>query len=101
MKLERLNELLKKLVQMEDAEENLEMVPLYEEALELSKEIYGEHNLKTLEIYNNYGGHLRNLGLYEKAEYILRKAVVCAKLCGEKSILIMRQRLLILPIYFE
>ena len=41
MKLERLNELLKKLVQMEDAEENLEMVPLYEEALELSKEIYG------------------------------------------------------------
>lgn len=33
---------------MEDAEENLEMVPLYEEALELSKEIYGEHNLKTL-----------------------------------------------------
>ena len=52
MKLERLNELLKKLVQMEDAEENLEMVPLYEEALELSKEIYGEHNLKTLEIYN-------------------------------------------------
>ena len=55
MKLERLNELLKKLVQMEDAEENLEMVPLYEEALELSKEIYGEHNLKTLEIYNNYG----------------------------------------------
>ena len=38
MKLERLNELLKKLVQMEDAEENLEMVPLYEEALELSME---------------------------------------------------------------
>ena len=35
MKLERLNELLKKLVQMEDAEENLEMVPLFEEALEL------------------------------------------------------------------
>ena len=50
MKLERLNELLKKLVQMEDAEENLEMVPLYEAALELSKAIYGEHNLKTLEI---------------------------------------------------
>lgn len=85
MKLERLNELLKKLVQMEDAEENLEMVPLYEEALELSKEIYGEHNLKTLEIYNNYGGHLRNLGLYEKAEYILRKAVVCAKIVRGKE----------------
>lgn len=79
MKQERLNEILKKLMQMEDAEENLEMVPLYEEALELSKEIYGEYNLKTLEIYNNYGGHLRNLGLYEKAEKILRKAVICAK----------------------
>ena len=64
---------------MEDAEENLEMVPLYEEALALSKEIYGEYNLKTLEIYNNYGGHLRNLGLYEKAEPILRKAVICAR----------------------
>ena len=79
MKQERLNEILKKLMQMEDAEENLEMVPLYEEALELSKEVYGEYNLKTLEIYNNYGGHLRNLGLYEKAEHILRKAVICAK----------------------
>lgn len=79
MKMERLEEILKKLMQMEDAEENLEMVPLYEEALELSKEIYGEYNLKTLEIYNNYGGHLRNLGLYEKAEQILRKAVICAK----------------------
>lgn len=79
MKQERLNEILKKLMQMEDAEENLEMVPLYEEALELSKEIYGEYNLKILEIYNNYGGHLRNLGLYEKAEKILRKAVICAK----------------------
>ena len=70
---------------MEDAEENLEMIPLYEEALELSKEIYGEHNLKTLEIYNNYGGHLRNLGLYEKAEHILRKAVVCAKIVRGKE----------------
>lgn len=79
MKLERLNEVLKKLIQMEDAEDNLEMVPLYEEALNLSREIYGEYNLKTLEIYNNYGGHLRNLGLYEKAEHILRKAVICAK----------------------
>lgn len=79
MKLERLNEVLKKLMQMEDAEDNLEMVPLYEEALNLSREIYGEYNLKTLEIYNNYGGHLRNLGLYEKAEHILRKAVICAK----------------------
>lgn len=78
MKIERLNEVLEKLAQMEDAEENLEMVPLYEEALELSREIYGEYNLKTLEIYNNYGGHLRNLGLYEKAEHILRKAVICA-----------------------
>lgn len=84
MKLERLNELLKKLVQMEDAEENLEMVPLYEEALELSKEIYGEHNLKTLEIYNNYGGHLRNLGLYEKAEYILLKSSSLCKNCAGK-----------------
>ena len=56
MKMERFNEILNKLMQMEDAEENLEMVPLYEEALELSKEIYGEYNLKTLEIYNNYGG---------------------------------------------
>ena len=54
MKMERFNEILNKLMQMEDAEENLEMVPLYEEALELSKEIYGEYNLKTLEIYNNY-----------------------------------------------
>lgn len=79
MKIERLENILKKLVQMEDAEENLEMVPLYEEALALSKEIYGEYNLKTLEIYNNYGGHLRNLGLYEKAEPILRKAVICAR----------------------
>lgn len=78
MKIERLNEVLRKLVQMEDAEDNLEMVPLYEEALTLSREIYGEYNLKTLEIYNNYGGHLRNLGLYEKAEHILRKAVICA-----------------------
>ena len=78
MKLEHLNEILKKLMQMEDAEDNLEMVPLYEEALNLSREIYGEYNLKTLEIYNNYGGHLRNLGLYEKAEHILRKAVICA-----------------------
>ena len=52
MKMERFNEILNKLMQMEDAEENLEMVPLYEEALELSKEIYGEYNLKTLEIYN-------------------------------------------------
>lgn len=78
MKIERLNEVLKQLMQMEDAEENLEMVPLYEEALELCREIYGEYNLKTLEIYNNYGGHLRNLGLYEKAERILRKAVICA-----------------------
>ena len=41
MKMERFNEILNKLMQMEDAEENLEMVPLYEEALELSKEIYG------------------------------------------------------------
>ena len=48
MKMERFNEILNKLMQMEDAEENLEMVPLYEEALELSKEIYGEYNLKTL-----------------------------------------------------
>lgn len=79
MKIEHLENILKKLVQMEDAEENLEMVPLYEEALALSKEIYGEYNLKTLEIYNNYGGHLRNLGLYEKAEPILRKAVICAR----------------------
>ena len=78
MKIERLENILKKLMQMEDAEQNLEMVPLYEEALALSKEIYGEYNLKTLEIYNNYGGHLRNLGLYEKAEHILRKAVICA-----------------------
>ena len=46
MKMERFNEILNKLMQMEDAEENLEMVPLYEEALELSKEIYGEYNLK-------------------------------------------------------
>ena len=45
MKMERFNEILNKLMQMEDAEENLEMVPLYEEALELSKEIYGEYNL--------------------------------------------------------
>ena len=43
MKMERFNEILNKLMQMEDAEENLEMVPLYEEALELSKEIYGEY----------------------------------------------------------
>ena len=34
MKMERFNEILNKLMQMEDAEENLEMVPLYEEALE-------------------------------------------------------------------
>lgn len=66
-------------MQMEDAEDNLEMVPLYEEALSLSRELYGEYSLKTLEIYNNYGGHLRNLGFYEKAETILRKAVVCAR----------------------
>ena len=44
MKMERFNEILNKLMQMEDAEENLEMVPLYEEALELSKDIYGEYN---------------------------------------------------------
>ena len=31
MKMERFNEILNKLMQMEDAEENLEMVPLYEE----------------------------------------------------------------------
>ena len=40
MKLEHLNEILKKLMRMEDAEDNLEMVPLYEEALNLSREIY-------------------------------------------------------------
>ena len=33
MKMERFNEILNKLMQMEDAEENLEMVPLYEEVL--------------------------------------------------------------------
>lgn len=79
MKKEHLEEILEKLMQMEDAEENLEMVPLYEEALQLSREIYGEYHLKTLEIYNNYGGHLRNLGLYEKAEEILHCAVACAR----------------------
>ena len=89
MKMERFNEILNKLMQMEDAEENLEMVPLYEEALELSKEIYGEYNLKTLEIYNNYGGHLRNLGLYEKAE----RQLFVQEQCGVKNILTMQQRL--------
>lgn len=79
MKMERFNEILNKLMQMEDAEENLEMVPLYEEALELSKEIYGEYNLKTLEIYNNYGGHLRNLGLYEKAGTDFKKGSYLCK----------------------
>lgn len=76
---EKLEKLLQKLAQMEDEEDNLAMVPVYEEALQLSKEIYGDANLKTLEIYNNYGGHLRNLGLYDKAEQLLRDAVVCAK----------------------
>lgn len=75
----RLEYLLGELERMEDLEENLEMVPLYDEALKLSKEIYGEYNLKTLELYNNYGGHLRNLGIYDKAERLLRDAVVCAR----------------------
>ncbi|MCI5597210.1 MAG: DUF4037 domain-containing protein [Lachnospiraceae bacterium] len=75
----RLEQLLNELNRMEDLEENLQMVPLYEEALKLSEDIYGAYNLKTLEICNNYGGHLRNLGLYDKAEQVLRKAIDCAK----------------------
>lgn len=75
----KLEHLLSELERMEDLEENLEMVPLYDEALKLSKDIYGDYNLKTLEIYNNYGGHLRNLGLYDKAEQLLREAIVCAE----------------------
>lgn len=74
----RLKNILDELERLEDLEENLEMVPLYEEALGLSLEIYGECHLKTLELYNNYGGHLRNLGLYDKAEEILKKAILCA-----------------------
>lgn len=75
----KLEHLLSELERMEDLEENLEMVPLYDEALKLSKDINGDYNLKTLEIYNNYGGHLRNLGLYDKAEQLLREAIVCAE----------------------
>ena len=75
----RLEQLLNELNRMEDLEENLQMVPLYEEALKLSEDIYGAYNLKTLEICNNYGGHLRNLGLYDKAEQVLRKAIDCAE----------------------
>ncbi len=75
----KLEHLLSELERMEDLEENLEMVPLYDEALNLSKDIYGKYNLKTLEIYNNYGGHLRNLGLYDRAEQLLREAIVCAE----------------------
>ena len=54
MKMERFNEILNKLMQMEDAEENLEMVPLYEEALELSKEIYGDTFLSGIGSLQNY-----------------------------------------------
>lgn len=75
----KLEHLLSELERMEDLEENLEMVPLYDETLKLSRDIYGEYNLKTLEICNNYGGHLRNLGLYDKAEQLLREAIVCAE----------------------
>lgn len=76
---ERLDKILAELKRMERLEKNLEMVPLYDEALKLSKEVYGEYNLKTLEIYNNYGGHLRNLGIYDKSERLLREAIVCAE----------------------
>ena len=76
---ERLKEILDEMVVLEDREENLLMIPLYEEALELSRKVYGEYSLKTLEIYNNFGGHLRNLGMYERAENLLRKAVRCAE----------------------
>ena len=76
---ERLEQLLREMDRMRAKEDNLSMVPLYEEILRLSCEIYGKDSLQTLEIYNNYGGHLRNLGLYEKAEQILKRAVECAK----------------------
>ena len=75
----RLEYILDELNRLEDLEDNLKMVPLYDEAVKLSTEIYGEYNLKTLEILNNYGGHLRNLGLYEKAEALLRQGIICAE----------------------
>lgn len=75
----RLEYILDELNRLEELEDNLKMVPLYDEAVKLSTEIYGEYNLKTLEILNNYGGHLRNLGLYEKAEALLRRGIDCAE----------------------
>lgn len=75
----RLNELYKQIYELEKKEDWLAQVPLFEEALAISRELYGEYHDETLRLYIELGGLLRNLGRYEKALSMLQKALMCAR----------------------
>ncbi len=71
----RLQELDRKIDEMELREEWTEVTKLYEESIAVAKELYGSHNDIVLSLYADYGGILRNLGRYEESLVVLRELI--------------------------
>ncbi len=70
-----LNELIDYL---DKSEHSLDLIPLYDYAIEECRKIHGDNHTDMLRLYNNFGGLLRDLGYYNQSEHILRKAIECA-----------------------
>ena len=72
---ERLKELYIQIKELEEEGRWMDLVPVYQECLQISLAIYGENHDETLRMYIEFGGLLRNLGSYEESLLILQKAL--------------------------
>lgn len=75
----RLAALYKKIEKLEKEERFCDLAAVYEECIRISLEVYGEYHDETLALYSEYGGLLRNLGRYDEALPILKRALHCAR----------------------
>ncbi|MCD8018620.1 MAG: tetratricopeptide repeat protein, partial [Clostridiales bacterium] len=75
----RLIKLYHHIDELEQQERLTDLVPVYEECIKISLDVYGEYDDETLALYTEYGGLLRNLGRYEEALAILDKALKCVR----------------------
>lgn len=75
----RLSALYEKIEELEQKEQWLALVSVYQECIRISLDVYGEYHEETLALYTEYGGLLRNLGRYEESLSILNKALRCTR----------------------
>ncbi len=81
----RLKQLYQRIDTLEKEERWTELAAVYESCIEISLEIYGENHDETLALYSEYGGLLRNLGRYEEALEVLKRALRIAKITKGKT----------------